>query len=365
MRKFVLKSLLFTALLASLLGGIGGLILFGLPPQFDNTYQHALYLQVQALSRIRSPKVVVMGDSAVPFSLDCAEMSKIMKEPVQTLGIHSGTGTEYLLNLSESSIRRGDIMVLELPSDAEDNVFSPAIVLTASENHFDMYRGFTPDEWGDAARYYPTFLIKKVKYCVHDRDRELPSYSIDSFDGNGNYDYRRTGCRLPVHLQADERTTEFSRKDYSDQLIGFLNNYDLFCVKQGATFLVSFSPFLNESLAGGQNGFSDVQSYLSERLKAPVITRIGERELPRRYFYDNVTHCNTAGAEKVTEDLANDILSYLKRGAPKTVALGKPGLKISVRPKQTKRTSLREAPSVRPAKVTPARQNRQKKIKPV
>lgn len=320
MGKFVRKCLLFSALLVTLVAGIGAFILFGLPPQFNNTYQHALYLQVRSLSRIKSPKVVVMGDSSVPFSLDSRLMSRLLDKPVQTLGIHSGTGIEYILNLSKSTIRRGDIMVLELPSDDEDD-FSPAIVLTACENHFDMYRGFTLDDWNKVARYYPTYLLKKVKYDFHDRDQNPPSYSIRSFGQDGNYDYQRIGCRLPSHLLSDERDTVFDRKDFSDSLIQTLNDYNSYCRQRKATFLISFVPFLNESLVSHPSDFGGLQTYLAGQLKAPIITKLSARDLPRRYFYDNVNHCNTQGAEKVTSDLASDILRYLGR---KVVAAKQP-----------------------------------------
>lgn len=317
MRKFIQKCLLFSALMVTLMAGITAFILFGIPAQFNRSYQHALYLQTQALAHMHSPKVVVMGDSSVPFSLDCKRMSTLVRRPVQTLGIHSGTGIEYILSLSKGSVRRGDIMVLELTPGGEDS-FSPAIVLTACENHFDLYRGFTWDDWNKVIRYYPTYLLKKVKYYFHDRDQDPPSYSINSFDQNGNYDYRRIGCSLPPHLLADERDTTFSCTDFSNELIGELNNYDSYCVQKGATFLISFPPFLNESLSSSPAEINDVQKYLARRLKAPIITKIAERELPRRYFYDNVTHCNTQGAEKVTDDLAEDLLRYCNQHMPET-----------------------------------------------
>lgn len=344
MGRFVRKCLLFGAILTTLLAGITGFILFGLPPQFNGTYQHALYLQTRSLSRMHSPKVVVMGDSSVPFSLDCRRMSTLLKKPVQTLGIHSGTGVGYILALSKSSIHRGDIMVLELTPDGEDS-FSPAIVLTACENHFDLYRGFTPDNWSKVIRYYPTYLIKKVKYYFHYRDEDPPSYSIHSFDRNGNYDYQRVGCLLPPHLQPDERDTVLNRNSFSNSLIQTLNDYDSYCARRGATFLVSFPPFLNESLVSSPSGFSSLQNYLSHRLKAPIITKISERDLPRRYFYDNVTHCNTQGAEKVTDDLAEDILHYsFGKTAPQVVTVKKSG-------KKSKTTFHRKSREILPKKT--------------
>ena len=149
-------------------------------------------------------------------------------------------------------------------------------------------------------------------------------------------------------------------------MIRLLNDYDLFCVKKGATFLTSFPPFLDESLAAGQGHFNDVQNYLSGRLKAPVITKIGERDLPRRYFYDNVTHCNTAVAEKVTKDLANEILTYLNRGAPKAAAPGKIK-RIVVPSKQAGRIVLIKAKTpVRPARQKALGTSKQaKKMKPL
>lgn len=74
-------------------------------------------------------------------------------------------------------------------------------------------------------------LPKRVDCLTADRDRGLPSYSIRSFDGNGNDDYRRIGCLPPVRLQADER-----------------------------------NKFLNESLAAGQDHFSGRLTMPSVRL---------------------------------------------------------------------------------------------------
>ena len=317
MGRLIRKCLLLTGIMVCLVGGISAAILFGLPSQFSGTYQHALVLQEKALSKEKSPKIVVMGDSSVPFSLNSSLMSRMTKRPVQTLALHSGTGIGYILRLSESGIRRGDIVVLELAPDSEDS-FSPSIVLTACENDFSMYRAFSQEEWGEVIRYYPTFLIKKVKYYFHDRDQEIPSYSIQAFDGNGNYDYQRTGCLLPGRLKPDD-VSAFNPKSYSPSLINTLNDYNSDCLKKGATFLVSFPPYLKESLSTNSGEVNSVQSMLSQKLKAPVITQLSSRQLPRKYFYDNVTHCNTVGADKVTADLAHEILRYMHRSAAKSV----------------------------------------------
>lgn len=330
MGKFIRKSLALLTVCAVLFAGTAGFILFGLPEQFGGTYQHALSRQAEALPRIGRPKVVVMGDSSVPFSLDSARMGRMLGRPVQTLGIHSGTGAELLLNLSRGSVRKGDIMVFELAPDQAGDVFSPSLVLTACENNFWMYRSFTEDDWTKTIRYYPSYLIKKIKYCNGMRDAELPSYSIDSFDGNGNYIYRRVGCRMPEDLTGGERDIVFSRKEYPEAFLEFLNRYNRFCEEKGATFLITFSPFLDESLASGQASLGDVQAYLSGKLKAPVITEVASRELPRRYFYNNSVHCNTAGAELVTRDLADEIRAYFAGRKPGTVNHRNGGVKGSV-----------------------------------
>jgi hypothetical protein len=236
-------------------------------------------------------------------------MSRIMKQPVQTLGIHSGTSIQYILNLSKTNVQHGDTMVLELVPDTEDS-FSPSIVLTACENHFDMYRSFTWDDWDKVIRYYPTYLLKKVKYCCHIQDQETPSYSIRAFDRKGNYIYFRVGCLPRPRIKFSDQDTVLRRKDYDEKMIVFLNDYSRYCKQRGATFLVSFPPFLDESLSPRSDSINDVQKYLASRLKAPIITNLATRSLPRRYFYNNDSHCNTAGAERVTKDLANEILAY-------------------------------------------------------
>lgn len=344
MGRFVRKCLLFGAILTTLLAGITGFILFGLPPQFNGTYQHALYLQTRLPFPHAFPKSRCHGGFFRPIQLGLPAYEHTAEKAGSNAWDPFVTGVGYILALSKSSIHRGDIMVLELTPDGEDS-FSPAIVLTACENHFDLYRGFTPDNWSKVIRYYPTYLIKKVKYYFHYRDEDPPSYSIHSFDRNGNYDYQRVGCLLPPHLQPDERDTVLNRNSFSNSLIQTLNDYDSYCARRGATFLVSFPPFLNESLVSSPSGFSSLQNYLSHRLKAPIITKISERDLPRRYFYDNVTHCNTQGAEKVTDDLAEDILHYsFGKTAPQVVTVKKSG-------KKSKTTFHRKSREILPKKT--------------
>lgn len=312
MKKFICKSILFCALMVLLLSGISAAILFAIPPQFSQTYQHALEEQYSSLQKINSPKVVVMGDSSVPFSLNSRLMEKTLNIPVQTLGIHSGTGLAYILRLSESNIKKGDIMVVELQPFNDDS-FSPSVVLTACENDFTMYRYFSARDLQKVIAYYPSYLVKKVKYALHVRDSQIPEYSGKSFDSDGNYNFYRGVCIIPNPLPKNERETVFRKNDYTSDTISFLNNYTAYCRQKGATVLITFSPYLNESLASTPGGISGLQNYLSNNLQAPVITRIADRALPRKYMYNDITHCNTAGANKVTNDLAHEIEKYLMK----------------------------------------------------
>jgi hypothetical protein len=315
MKKFIYKSALFCLIMLLLVSGITSFVLFAIPLQFEQSYQHALSLQFDSMKNLTSPKLVVMGDSSVPFSLNVPLMEKKIRMPVQTLGIHSGTGLEYILSLSKGSIRKGDVMVLELvPSNVDS--FTPGIVLTACENNFDMYRAFGEKDWKKVAEYYPSYLIKKIKYFFHIRDKQSPSYSRKSFDSNGNYDYSRTRCELPKPLPSSSKDTVFNKKDYNSEFVSYLRDYDRLCRERGATFLITFPPFLDESLVSSPKDMSDLIKYLTHELNVPIITKITDRALPRKYMFNNVTHCNTAGANKVTNDLANDIQRYFSKKTP-------------------------------------------------
>lgn len=315
MKKFIYKSALFALIMLLLLSGITSFVLFVIPPQFSQSYQHALSLQYDSMRRLRSPKLVVMGDSSVPFSLNTPLMEKRMKMPVQTLGIHSGTGLEYILALSKSSIHKGDIMVLELvPSNVDS--FTPGIILTACENNFDMYKAFQEKDWEKVVSYYPTYLMKKFKYFFNIKDKQSPSYSGKSFDSNGNYDYTRTTTELPKPLPSASRDTVFNKRDYNNEFLSYLRDYNQLCKNKGATFLITFPPYLDESLVSSTKDMSELMAYLTHELHVPIITKITDRALPRKYMFNNVTHCNTAGANKVTDDLANDIQRYLDKKIP-------------------------------------------------
>lgn len=308
MLKFIRKCLLLGGLVLVLCTGIGLCVTFAIPPQFKDTYQYALNQQYRALQRTPSPKVVVMGDSSVPFSLNAKKLKRIVGKPVRTLGIQSSTGLEYIMRLSESNIQKGDIMVVELfPFNNDD--FSAPVVLAACENNFSMYRYFSADNWSRVIPSYPSYLLHKIKFWLGVRYDLAPSFTDKAFDQDGNYDFYREKSWAENPGSGDPWPTHFSQDDYNEKSIAFLNEYNDFCKKRGETFLISFPPYFDKSMISSREDAKNLQKYLAGRLDAPIITNITDRELTGEYILDGM-HCNSAGANKVTKDLADEILRW-------------------------------------------------------
>lgn len=311
MLKFIRKCLLLGVLVLTLCTGIGLFVTDAIPLQFKDTYQYALNMQYRALQRTPSPKVVVMGDSSVPFSLNAKGLRKALGRPVRTLGIQSSTGLEYIMRLSESNIQKGDIMVVELYPFNNDE-FSAPVVLVACENTFSMYRYFSLDNWSRVIPSYPSYLVHKVKFWLGVRYDLAPSFTEKAFDQDGNYDFYRGKSWTADDRHGNPWPTHFSPDDYNKSSIDFLNKYNDFCKKRGATFLISFPPYYDQSMVSSKKDAETLQKYLAMKLNAPIITKITDRELTGKYILDGL-HCNSAGADKVTKDLAGEILHWMGR----------------------------------------------------
>ena len=82
---------------------------------------------------------------------------------------------------------------------------------------------------------------------------------------------------------------------------------------QGATMLLSFGTrdieFVNAAYKN-QETYDSFNKYCADKLDYPVISKIETYLMDHELMWDSEAHCSTAGAEKRTRDLANDLINY-------------------------------------------------------
>lgn len=111
MKRFLVRLLLLLAIVAMLLTAV--LLLVPNNKISDNSL-FASYDKHQRLSSLKSPKIVLVGGSNLPFSVKSKMIEDSLGMPVVDMGLHAGLGMNYILSEVEKDIHKGDVVVVSL-----------------------------------------------------------------------------------------------------------------------------------------------------------------------------------------------------------------------------------------------------------
>ena len=86
---------------------------FLLPCQYNDTFMGELKYKVHLLEETPGPRIVLIGGSSAAFSVDSELLEQEFPEySVVNFGMYAALGTTVMLDLAESRIREGDIVIL-------------------------------------------------------------------------------------------------------------------------------------------------------------------------------------------------------------------------------------------------------------
>ena len=78
-----------------------GIVVFALPPVYDNTFIGELGEKYDRLNSIDEPKIVIVGGSSVAFGIDSELMEEKLGMKVVNFGLYANLGTKLMLDLSK------------------------------------------------------------------------------------------------------------------------------------------------------------------------------------------------------------------------------------------------------------------------
>ena len=118
------------------------LLAFGLQAQYGDTFLGELPCKVDALKKSEGKRIVVIGGSGVAFGQrsDLLE-AELDGYTVVNFGMYAGLGSTVMLDLAESFIREGDIVIFS-PEQSEQTLsmyFSPESMWQAADGRFELH----------------------------------------------------------------------------------------------------------------------------------------------------------------------------------------------------------------------------------
>lgn len=116
MKKFILRSLSFFALLGLAYG-----LLAGFAPNWINYYYGFAYdymlgirTKHQRAASIEGPKIIFAGGSNLAYGLDSEMIEDSLAIPVVNLGLHGGLGVPFMVDQADLVAQKGDIIVFSI-----------------------------------------------------------------------------------------------------------------------------------------------------------------------------------------------------------------------------------------------------------
>lgn len=86
--------------------------LYWVMPQYLYGYNASIIDKVNRLRSIEEPKLILVGNSNLPFGIRSDYLEEEIGMPVINLGIHGGLGDPFHENMIKGAINEGDIVVV-------------------------------------------------------------------------------------------------------------------------------------------------------------------------------------------------------------------------------------------------------------
>ena len=311
----VFLCIFFAALLPVLF--VAGSLAF-LPDAYgDSTFLSELADKYELLRNTEEKKIVLLGGSSVAFGFDSAVMEKATGYKVVNFGLYATLGTKMMLDLSESSLREGDIVVLapELDPQTMSLYFNATSAWQALEKDYSMLPKLHSDCYDELAGGLFTHLTEKYKVAFGTEPKEQTGvYTHQSFNAYGDISYERPYNTMKREYDPTQ-TIVLSSSIVSEDFADYVNAYIRKAEKKGAKVLFSYCPMNSSAMDPSTDdaSLSAFAAYLDSTFDFEIISDARDSILDSGYFFDTNYHLNDAGVQVHTQRLTNDILKYLGR----------------------------------------------------
>ncbi|MBQ8527093.1 MAG: hypothetical protein IJ429_01345 [Lachnospiraceae bacterium] len=277
-------------------------------PQYSGNYQASMTDKVEKLKNTEGPKIVLIGNSNLAFGIDSKRIEEAFGMPVVNMGLHGGVGNAFNEQAAKYNVDEGDIYIIAHTNyDDADEIKNPVLAWITIENHTDLYPLVRPKDWPDMIMAYPTYLKK----C-------LTLWRTETGNGETNDAYRRSAFNEygDNYYPRPETTGDI---DFSPVVINHinsataqrLNELNSYLTERGAAMLVAAYPVAVYEKTPSPEQYYKMGQEMADALDCPVISDFRDYMLDKTYFYDTHSHLTDEGTRLRTEQLIEDIQTYM------------------------------------------------------
>lgn len=291
-------------------------IVFALPPVYNDTFVGELGDKYELLKETDEPKIVILGGSSVAFGIDSALMEEKLGMKVVNFGLYANLGTKLMLDLSRANINEDDIIIIapEMSSQTLSLYFNSETAMQAIDGNPSMLRYIDKDNYESLVGASWKLAYEKLNYLVSGkRPENSGAYKKENFNKYGDNVFDRpynemTQTTNVINLTFRTDYTDGKETEY-EEYIDYINDYIRFANRKGATVYYSVCP-MNEAALGEKNNEDVIYGYyrnLVNSVNCKVISNVNDYIMDEGYFFDSEFHLNNAGVKVRTVKLIDDI----------------------------------------------------------
>lgn len=297
---------------------------FGLPAQFGDTFMGELKSKYERLKSTEGNRIVLVGGSGVAFDCDSAMIDEFFPlYEVVNFGMYAGLGTKAVMDLSESYIHEGDIVILS-PEQSEQTLsdyFNGEYMWQAVDGAFGMLRHIKSENFESMLGNFPRFALEKLNYVLKGQNPQTDSvYQKNSFNVYGDIDLDT--CQeniLPNGYDVNQKV-RFTEDVVQPEFLDYMNAWAKRLEKKGAVVWYRYCP-VNELAVEDADDLTEYDAFLQQKLDFSVIGNPENSLMDAEWFFDTNFHLNQAGKEVNTVQLIRDIKAMLGDDRAVTVEL--------------------------------------------
>ena len=308
MKRFLCKCFLYAVLLGSA-AGLLFLVWFFIfiRGKMETGYDSAIKIKYDRLLSISSPKIILVGNSNLPFGIDSSMLEKSLNMPCVNLGLNGGMGNIFYERMASLNIGKGDLVIL-LYTHYKEEINGPFFWGFYFSTNFSLNTLFPPSLLLEQLYALPAFM----KYTVMESLKKSLSgnntgkfehiYKKNSFNIYGDIAVKRPAAfslDIPPYLPVIDSGT-----------VERLNQWHEKIRKKGAFLLVASYPVYAGKRVVGKEKMLAFQKKLQSNLSFPVISDFREYYFSQKYFFDSCFHLTEDGAKKRTLLLIKDIKNW-------------------------------------------------------
>lgn len=272
------------------------------PARHSETYICALDEKYKYLNSVEGEKIIVVGGSSVAFGLDSEALSEYTGMPVVNFGLFATLGTRLMLDLSDSAVGEGDIVIIspEMSPQTLSMYFNVEASLMALSDDFSMLGDVNPSDWLRLYSGMWDLVVKKLRDSAQGAEVvEDALYQSKYFNRYGDYDLPRSENIMKLHYDpnaAIDLSVDMLPDDF-DEFVDYLNAYIKSCEDKGATVYFDFCPMNEAAIVSTDEEREEFVDYLKERINCEFLSDIEQSIFGAGYLFDTNFHLNESGVQ--------------------------------------------------------------------